>query len=237
MSKASINETQIRNVVQEVLETYLDPTSYNNILQLWDESSNNNASVAVVVTNINQICLNTGIDTKIRQNVCLSIAQRLRSENKDQGKQAIAIAIAQATQNQSTSAQPIESKTPTLAASKYKLSATEVVFRELLKHIQTKILATKGGAIALMQAVEQYMATTQVTRELSIAFSAWCYDINLGIKTTNLSTTDMAEVINLVYVCCCTLFGPVAADRLLMQAVHEAEKLPEAHQFPPNKLL
>lgn len=52
-----------------------------------------------------------------------------------------------------------------------------------------------------------------------------------------MASSEYPAVAHLLYVATCEALGPVAADRLLSRAVRQAEALPEAASFPPQRLL
>ncbi|MDX2004025.1 MAG: hypothetical protein SFU83_02005 [Meiothermus sp.] len=53
----------------------------------------------------------------------------------------------------------------------------------------------------------------------------------------NLSQQQMHGIVNVLYLTACDLLGPVEADRLLSATVSEAKRLPEAREYPPERLL
>ena len=53
----------------------------------------------------------------------------------------------------------------------------------------------------------------------------------------SLDVERYSVLTHLLYVAACEALGPVAADRLMSQAVRSAETLPEAATFPPQRLL
>jgi hypothetical protein len=48
---------------------------------------------------------------------------------------------------------------------------------------------------------------------------------------------ERAAVVNVVYIALCEAVGPSVADRILGQAVQHVERMPEAAEFSPKKLL
>lgn len=86
-----------------------------------------------------------------------------------------------------------------------------------------------------------YDFTQLLAKHLPLASSAvvrrWAIEgANLD-ALIGLSPPDYAAVIHGLYIAACEAVGPVAADRLLTHAVSTAGALPEAAQFPPNRLL
>ncbi|MDT0496673.1 hypothetical protein RM530_04765 [Algiphilus sp. W345] len=86
-----------------------------------------------------------------------------------------------------------------------------------------------------------YDFTQLLTKHLPLATSAvvrrWAIEgANLD-ALMSLAPPDYAAVIHGLYITACEAVGPVAADRLLTHAVSTAGALPEAAQFPPNRLL
>jgi hypothetical protein len=53
----------------------------------------------------------------------------------------------------------------------------------------------------------------------------------------NTSETELAELVNLLYVALCEALGPVEADQVLTRAVKAASLLPQARQFSPRRLI
>jgi hypothetical protein len=51
------------------------------------------------------------------------------------------------------------------------------------------------------------------------------------------SQDDLRPLAHLLYLLAADLLGPMQADRLLAQAVSDAERLPEASMFSPQMLL
>lgn len=47
----------------------------------------------------------------------------------------------------------------------------------------------------------------------------------------------LAELVNLTYVALCEALGPIDADRLLTEAVREAQRIPAARRFSPRRLV
>lgn len=52
-----------------------------------------------------------------------------------------------------------------------------------------------------------------------------------------LSESQMSKILNNIYVIACELVGPIKSDNYLSSAIESAEKLPEAHDYPPHNLL
>lgn len=48
---------------------------------------------------------------------------------------------------------------------------------------------------------------------------------------------EIHQIVNAIFVWLCGDFGPVDAERALLNAVHQAEQLPEAFNHPPRKFL
>lgn len=68
------------------------------------------------------------------------------------------------------------------------------------------------------------------------AVSRWLMQQASGLAVDATPAT-WRELLHRLYVRACELFGPVATDRLLGEAVTRAERLPAAQAFPPRNLL
>jgi hypothetical protein len=60
------------------------------------------------------------------------------------------------------------------------------------------------------------------------AAHAWYFDA---------SQDELSTLAHEFYISLCESLGPVDADYVLMQAVHQAERLPQAHEAPPSRFL
>ncbi len=55
--------------------------------------------------------------------------------------------------------------------------------------------------------------------------------------THRFNEDEMAEILHWTYLWCCDFVGPVAADRMISQAVSNTEALPQASRFSPRSVL
>ncbi len=59
---------------------------------------------------------------------------------------------------------------------------------------------------------------------------------NVKQITSNLKLAEMSEILDMLYNSFCEILGPMKTDQAFAQALRDAEKLPEARNFPPKQL-
>ncbi len=77
----------------------------------------------------------------------------------------------------------------------------------------------------------------QIKPEAEAAIIAWCHHDGDCELSDVFSADEMSALIHLFYLWGCEALGPEQTDRVFSRAIHNAESLPEADEFPPNELL
>jgi hypothetical protein len=90
----------------------------------------------------------------------------------------------------------------------------------------------RQGALALLPELRSTPAVREVTR---LAWASAEPSATRWLIAAPEAT--LAELVNLTYVALCEALGPIDADRLLTEAVREAQRIPAARRFSPRRLV
>jgi hypothetical protein len=117
--------------------------------------------------------------------------------------------------------------------------AAHVVFaavaRSLLMPVRTH---WRSNGALLRTVIEESIGAARVDGALREAVLRWA--ISESTEEPLIRDADLASlrrIVNGLYLAACDALGPVAADRLLSQAIMRAQALPEAVEFAPDQLL
>lgn len=94
-----------------------------------------------------------------------------------------------------------------------------------------------GGARMFENALRRQTDAHGLTPAGRQALLRWAAEEDDDGYFQRMSSSEYPAVAHLLYVAACEALGPVAADRLLSRAVKQAEALPEAASFAPQRLL
>lgn len=94
-----------------------------------------------------------------------------------------------------------------------------------------------GGARLFEDALRRQADSHGLTPAGRHALLRWAAEEDDDGYFQRMSSSEYPAIAHLLYVAACEALGPVAADRLLSRAVKQAEALPEAASFPPQRLL
>ena len=117
------------------------------------------------------------------------------------------------------------------------LAGRDLVFNTLLTQVTT--LIEQRGAEKTKSYRENFLKEAlkmNLSRECAAKLVEWAK----GASTSSaISGTDaeLQKIINAAFVWLCGAFGPVDADKILLQSVNRAEQLPEAFDNSPRKFL
>lgn len=113
----------------------------------------------------------------------------------------------------------------------------ELVFNTLLGHI-TSAVGKRGADVEasyrkhLLSEAQQMSLSQDCGKKLV----AWVQSES-GKSEIAGTTPELHQIINAAFVWMCCEFGPVFADKVLINSVNETEKLSEAFEFPPRDFL
>lgn len=135
-----------------------------------------------------------------------------------------------------TPAQPAPEPAPAPEA-----PAEQQVFAALITALQEGVRQGHGGdwdefrqrALALLPQLRSTPAVREVAR------LAWGSSAEAPTARWLIAAPEatLAELVNLTYVALCEALGPIDADRLLTEAVREAQRIPAARRFSPRRLV
>jgi hypothetical protein len=111
-----------------------------------------------------------------------------------------------------------------------------IVFDAVVNAIHKAVdLADPAKAEVMCAAMAKGLGAANLGPPFKAELQAWCQD-RIAKFTNGGSDKDLATVVHALYVWCCNALGPTATDKLFANAMREAERLPEAAQFPPRRL-
>ena len=94
-----------------------------------------------------------------------------------------------------------------------------------------------GAARTFAEALDRHAGSHGFDASARSALVRWVDGEAADDFLRSLDVERYSVLTHLLYVAACEALGPVAADRLMSQAVRSAETLPEAATFPPQRLL
>lgn len=123
------------------------------------------------------------------------------------------------------------------AASKGKIEGRELVFNTLLGHI-TSAIAKRGAQVEASYRKHLLSEAQQMnlSQECGKKLVSWIQSKGGPAQITG-ATPELHQIINASFVWMCQEFGPVFADKVLINSVNETDKLSEAFEFPPRDFL
>ena len=93
------------------------------------------------------------------------------------------------------------------------------------------------GIDTIMQSIRNDTPKIDLSEHQKRTLLAWIEARKDQVLNLVLEQAQMATIVNISYVVACKLLGPVKSDYFLARAIENAEKLPEAMDFTPRKLL
>lgn len=112
------------------------------------------------------------------------------------------------------------------------------VFRQVALVVLQGVRADALGAAQIFAAaLDRHAESHGLDAGARHALGRWIAGEAADDFLQSVSVEAYSNLVHLLYVAACEALGPVAADRLLSQAVRRAEALPEAASFPPQRLL
>ncbi len=119
------------------------------------------------------------------------------------------------------------------------LSHEQIVFRGLVTRFTER--ATRkdpDAAKELGEMLAEDAALSSMPAAVASALDAWIESgFSAGSCPLQLDVARMKQVVHAMYVAACEAFGPVSTDQLLAAAVTDANGLPQAEMFPPDRFL
>ncbi len=117
------------------------------------------------------------------------------------------------------------------------LTGRDLVFNTMFSHINSSIAKrSPEGEKSYRENFLKEALNMNLERETAAQLVAWGKS---SATTSSISGTDedLHKIVNTAFVWLCGKFGPVDADKILLQAVNLAEQLPEAFDVSPRKFL
>lgn len=117
------------------------------------------------------------------------------------------------------------------------LTGRDLVFNTLATQVALSI--QKRGDVKIKACKDFLLGeilNMKLSRECASKVVQWAKGSNVA---TSISGNDqeLHKIVNNLFVWMCGAFGPVEADRILLQAVKHTEQLPEAFECSPRKFL
>lgn len=116
-------------------------------------------------------------------------------------------------------------------------SAADAVFAIVVRALFAT-LSTKSKPIAegVRQRLLGQLPKLDLSEQQTQALNRWLPNLR-GECPTTFKLEERRRLLHEIYVLIAHQFGPTSADRLLAEAIEQAEKRPEAAQFAPRQLL
>lgn len=118
------------------------------------------------------------------------------------------------------------------------IPAEQQVFAALMRSALQALRQTRPGALdevreSLTASLPRLRGSPRLREQLR---SAWS-QVELGDWRLDASAAHLAEAVDLFYIALCEALGPVEADRVLTEAVREADRIEAARRFSPRRLV
>jgi len=117
------------------------------------------------------------------------------------------------------------------------LKGRDLVFNTLLKHITASVAKQKQDSEASYR--ENFVKNAlglDLNPACATSLVSWAKS-DAEMSSISGTDKDLQKIINTAFVWMCQKFGPVAADKILLQAVSRTEQLPEAFDDSPRNFL
>jgi len=120
-----------------------------------------------------------------------------------------------------------------------KLSHEQIVFRGLMTRF-TERAARKDpdGAQEIAEILAEDKSLRELPATVAAALDKWLESgFSAAHCPVDIDVPKMQSIVHQVYVAACEALGPVTTDQLLAAAVTDANALPQAEIYPPDKFL
>lgn len=117
------------------------------------------------------------------------------------------------------------------------LTGRDLVFNTMLSHITASVVKrSPEGEKAYRENFLREALNMNLDRDCAARLVSWAKSFS-GCSSISGTDDDLHKIVNAAFVWLCGKFGPVDADKILLQAVNLAEQLPEAFEHSPRKFL
>lgn len=117
------------------------------------------------------------------------------------------------------------------------LEGRDLVFNTLLQHVTASIVKHKPDSeTSYREHFINEILKLNLSQNCGKKLVSWAKS-NESISAISGSDKDLHKIINTAFVWMCQKFGPVLAEKLLLQAVKLTEQLPESFEDSPRKFL
>lgn len=117
------------------------------------------------------------------------------------------------------------------------LKGRDLVFNTLLQHITAAVAKQKPGSEeSYREHFVKNALNLDLGRDCATKLVSWAKS-DASMSSIAGTDKDLQKIINTAFVWMCEKFGPVFADKMLLQAVTLTEQLPEAFEDSPRKFL
>ncbi len=122
-------------------------------------------------------------------------------------------------------------------SAKSNVEGRELVFNTLFGHI-TAAIAKRGDSVeaSYRQHLLSEAQQMNLSQDCGKKLVSWVQSNKAASEITG-TTAELHQIINAAFVWMCREFGPVFADKVLINSVNETDKLNEAFDFPPRDFL
>ena len=118
------------------------------------------------------------------------------------------------------------------------LTGRDLVFNTLMTQVVTAV--QKHGDAKLKSCKDFFIGEIlkmKLSQSCGSNLVEWAKGSNTATAISGGDDKELHKIINSLFVWMCGAFGPVEADKILLQAVKYAEQLPDAFEFSPRKFL
>ncbi len=118
------------------------------------------------------------------------------------------------------------------------LSPALVVFDHMIGELNRQYThLSKGHIQKFYSFLINQLPELEIRPEAEAAIIAWCHHDGDCELSDVFSPDEMSQLIHVFYLWGCEALGPEQTDRIFSRAIHQAESLPEADEFPPTELM
>ncbi len=113
----------------------------------------------------------------------------------------------------------------------------QLVFHAMLQSLCSRFDSRIGRSGVLKSKFLSKLPGLKLSAGASHAIRNWASSEHFNGSMNAVSENEMREVIDGIYTICCDEFGPVMADDLLSESAQAVQQIPEAVQYPVQRLL